>query len=66
MTEIAAGERLMTVEDLCLYLVVSKDFIYEEVRRGRLPAVKIARHLRFRSADVDAFIAARLVRRAAG
>lgn len=50
------ADRLMTVQDLCAYLGVSKDFIYDRVRDGRLPAIRIARQLRFRPPDVDAFI----------
>ena len=49
-------DRLMTVEDLCAYLGVSKDFIYDQVRDGRLLAIRIARQLRFRPLDVDAFV----------
>jgi excisionase family DNA binding protein len=49
-------DRLMTVEDLCAYLGVSKDFIYDQVRDGRLLAIRIARQLRFRPPDVDAFV----------
>ena len=56
-----ATEKLLTVDDLCEYLVVSKDFIYDEVRQGRLPASRIARQLRFRPADVDAFVEANAV-----
>lgn len=51
----------MTVEDLCAYLGVSKDFIYDQVRDGRLLAIRIARQLRFRPPDVDAFIDANTV-----
>ena len=53
-----AAEKLLTVDDLCEYLVVSKDFVYDEVRHGRLRASRIARQLRFRPADVDAFVEA--------
>ena len=55
------AEKLLTVEDLCDYLGVSKDFIYDEVRHGRLPASRIARQLRLRPPDVDAFIDANTV-----
>lgn len=53
-----AGERLplLTVEDVCAHLRVSRDFIYDEVRQGRLKASKIARQLRFRASEVEAFI----------
>ena len=55
------ADKLLTVEDLCEYLVVSKDFIYDEVRHGRLRASRIARRLRFHPADVDAFVEANTV-----
>ena len=55
------ADRLMTVEDLCAYLGVSKDFIYDQVRDGRLLAIRIARQLRFRPPDIDAFIDANTV-----
>jgi excisionase family DNA binding protein len=55
------ADKLLTVDDLCEYLVVSKDFIYDEVRQGRLRAWRIARQLRFRPADVDAFVEANAV-----
>ncbi|MDT4926348.1 MAG: Helix-turn-helix domain [Pseudonocardiales bacterium] len=54
-------DRLMTVEDLCAYLGVSKDFSYDQVRDRRLLAIRIARQLRFRPPDVDAFIDANTV-----
>ena len=55
------ADKLLTVDDLCEYLVVSKDFIYDEVRQGRLRASRIARQLRFRPAVVDAFVEANAV-----
>lgn len=55
------ADKLLTVDDLCGYLVVSKDFIYDEVRHGRLRASRIARQLRFRPADIDAFVEANTV-----
>jgi excisionase family DNA binding protein len=55
------SDKLLTVDDLCEYLVVSKDFIYDEVRHGRLRASRIARQLRFRPIDGDGFIEANAV-----
>ena len=40
---------------------MSKDYIYDEVRHGRLHASRIARQLRFRLADVIAFVEANTV-----
>lgn len=47
---------LMTVEAVCAYLGVSKDYVYDEVRQGHLRASKFARQLRFRPQDVDDFV----------
>ena len=58
---VTGADKLLTVEDLCEHLVVSKDFIYDEVRQGRLRASRIARQLRFRPADVEAFVEANAV-----
>lgn len=57
----SSADKLLTVEDLCEYLVVSKDYVYDEVRHGRLHASRIARQLRFRLADVIAFVEANAV-----
>jgi hypothetical protein len=43
------------------YPRVSKDFIYDQVRDGRLLAIRIVRQLRFRPPDVDAFVDANTV-----
>lgn len=61
MTDLEISDKLMTVEDVSRYLGVSKDFIYDEVRGGRLRASRIARQFRFRSVDVDAFLEATAV-----
>jgi putative molybdopterin biosynthesis protein len=54
-------ERLLTVKDVQLFLGVSEDFIYDEVARGSLRAVRIGRQLRFRQSDVDDYVEARLI-----
>ena len=52
--------RLLTVEDVCSYLGVKKDFVYDQVKLGNLRCAKIARQFRFRQSDVDAFVEAHL------
>jgi len=54
-------DRLMSVEDVCEYLGVSRYFVYDQVRLGRLPCARIARQLRFRPADVDVFVEAHFI-----
>lgn len=48
--------KLMTVEELCEHLGVSRYFVYDQVRLGRLPCARIARQLRFRPTDVERFV----------
>ena len=52
----SVGGGLLTVEGVCEYLVVSRDYVYDEVKSGRLAACRIARQLRFRPRDVEAFV----------
>jgi excisionase family DNA binding protein len=54
---------LLTVDDVCEYLGLSRDFVYDQVRLGALRCARIARQLRFRPADVDAFVDQHLVSR---
>lgn len=54
---------LLTVDDLCEYLGISRYFVYDQVRLGTLRCVRIARQLRFRPVDVDAFVDQHLVSR---
>ena len=49
---------LLDVPDVCRITRRSKWSIYADVKRGELIAVKIGRDLRFRPADIEAFLAA--------
>lgn len=46
----------MTLDEVVSYVRVSKRWLYEEARSGRLPALFIARTYRFRLSDVDDFV----------
>jgi excisionase family DNA binding protein len=50
--------RLLTAEDVADLLRVSVDTVYDYARDGLLPSVRFGRSVRFKSEDVDAFIAA--------
>lgn len=56
MTNADQPQPLLTLDDVVAYLGLSKRFLYEEARTGRLPAILIARTYRFRPAEVDAFV----------
>lgn len=47
----------MTVEELAEYLTIPKQTIYRWRTEGHGPrAIKVGRHLRFRSADVETWL----------
>lgn len=49
-------DRLMTTEDVAAYLQVSVPQVATMIRRGELPARKIARSWRVRPADLEAYV----------
>jgi excisionase family DNA binding protein len=49
-------DRLLSVEDLRLYLGVNRDTVYKWVNEKGLPALKIGRLWKFRKADVDEWV----------
>ena len=49
-------EPLLTAEEVADLLHVSVDSVYGYARKGRLPRVRLDRAVRFRPADVRAFI----------
>lgn len=55
MTEQLASP-LLTVEEVAEHLHLSPRWVYEQVRTGRLPAVRIARSWRVLPQDLDAFV----------
>jgi excisionase family DNA binding protein len=50
---------LLTVQDVCDWLKVSRAWVYDEVEAGRLPHLRIGRRLlRFRRRDLDRYLEA--------
>jgi excisionase family DNA binding protein len=47
---------LLTPDDLCVLLKVKKSWIYDEVERGRLEALRLGKQLRFRPSDVARYL----------
>jgi excisionase family DNA binding protein len=47
----------LTVEDVALMLSVHKSWVYERVKRGTIPHLKIGTLVRFRPEDVDKWLA---------
>jgi excisionase family DNA binding protein len=48
--------RLLTPEDVAELLQVDRETIYRMARRGDLPAIKVARHWRFRAARIERWL----------
>lgn len=51
-------ERLLTVDDVAAMLRLKRQTIYNKVSANEIPHTKIGGALRFRRADIDAWLAA--------
>jgi excisionase family DNA binding protein len=47
---------LLTADEVAERLLVTKCWIYAEVRAGRLPHVRLGRYVRFRAGAIDSWI----------
>jgi len=55
-------EQLLSVEDLAAFLNVQKSTLYQWRHAGTgPPALKVGKHLRYRPADVEAWLSAQQV-----
>jgi excisionase family DNA binding protein len=48
------GDPLLTVDQVAAHLGVSRGWVYDSIRRGHLPAVRVGRYLRCSPAAVRA------------
>ena len=51
----APSNRLLNAGDLAERWGVSKDAVYRMVRQGRIPAVRLGKHVRFHQSSIDEF-----------
>jgi excisionase family DNA binding protein len=56
---IHSASRLLEAEDVANYLGVRTDWVYREVRAGRLPHIRLGRAVRFRRESIEAWIDSR-------
>ena len=50
---------LLTVDDVCAWFQVTRDWVYDEVEAGRLPYIRLGRkHLRFRRLELTDYLTA--------
>lgn len=47
---------VLTINELSVYLKISKSTLYKLVREGRIPSQKIGRHWRFRKGAIDRWL----------
>jgi len=50
---------LLEAEDVAHYIGMRVDWVYREVRAGRLPHIRLGRYVRFRQESIDAWLASR-------
>ena len=48
--------KLMRGDDVAIKLGVSKSFVYQMIRDGDIPCIRLGRAVRVRETDVDAYI----------
>jgi len=48
--------RLLNADDLCRLWKVRKSWLYDAVERGELPCLRLGNQLRFRPADIAAYL----------
>lgn len=53
------GTRLLEAEEVARYLGMRTDWVYREVRAGRLPHIRLGRAVRFRRESIEAWLASR-------
>ena len=53
--------RFLTVAEVAAVMRVSKMTVYRLVKAGELPAIRVGKHLRIRTADLAAYLDARVV-----
>ena len=57
------GDRLLTVSEVADMMRVSNMTVYRLIKSGQLPAVRVGKNYRIREADVDRYLAERVVGR---
>ena len=61
-SEGATDDRLLTIEEVCELLKVSKTYIYWLTHRQKIPHIRMQGHLRFRRSAIDDWLMAQEVR----
>lgn len=51
--------RLLEADDVARYIGMTTDWVYREVRAGRIPHIRLGRYVRFRRESIDDWLVAR-------
>lgn len=49
-------DELLTPDEVCAYLKINKDWLYDQVEARRFPHIRLGRQLRFRRSELDDFL----------
>jgi excisionase family DNA binding protein len=55
-SEVTLNEPLLKADDAAAMLRVSPSWVYEAVRTGRMPCLRIGKHIRFSRADLEVWV----------
>lgn len=50
------SEQVLTVDELAIYLKVSRSTLYKLLSEGKVPGQKVGKHWRFRKAAIDRWL----------
>ena len=50
------SDEVLTIDELSVYLKISKSTLYKLVREGKIPCQKVGRHWRFRKDAIDRWL----------
>lgn len=50
------NEQVLTIDELAVYLKVSKSTLYKLLAEGKVPGQKVGRHWRFRKVAIDRWL----------
>jgi len=52
-------DKVLTIEELAIYLKISKSSLYKLAQKGEVPGQKVGKHWRFRRDIIDQWLADR-------
>jgi excisionase family DNA binding protein len=53
-----AGYKLLSLKEVCQELGMSKGWVYQRIRSGQIPSVKLGHNIKVRREDLDAYLQA--------